>query len=124
MEKRALHRIAMDGLVVHYKKSSNKFLFRPYKKEAVLKDISKSGLGMVTHEQLQKGDLLQMRIEFIETKPLTVKGRIRWSQPSENNGHYRVGIQFLPFGEYSQYNSLTALQQLRELSGQSMVMTA
>ena len=60
---------------------------------AVAVDVSKQGLGIATHEQLEKGALLQLHMEDGQTVPL----RIVWSKAfkRKSNELQRYGLEVL-----------------------------
>lgn len=119
MERRSIKRIHVPGALVRLKKSTGLSVFNMLSKASELIDISKSGLSFTIDEEYQYGDTICIRLTFPDGKSFSLKGKIRWF----NNGtpeNPRVGIQFYPFGSGRRYNSVKALDYLRNMDGQQL----
>jgi len=80
-----------------------------------LLDLSKGGAGFETVRQVEKDDLMRVKISIPGEESLVLKGKVRWTAPVEWNGKTRVGIQFTPYGRQKQFNSPFALASLQVL---------
>jgi c-di-GMP-binding flagellar brake protein YcgR len=78
-------------------------------------DLSKSGAGFETAKQVEKDELLRLKIDIPGEDTLVLKGQVRWTASVEWNSKMRVGVQFAPFGERREYNSTFALMTLQVL---------
>lgn len=119
MERRSLKRIQVPGAKVRLKKSSGLGVFNLLSKESAIIDISKSGLSFEVSEDFNSGDIIYIRITFPDGKSFNLKGKIRWYKDALTDCS-RVGIQFHPFGNGRHYNSLKALEYLRNMDGQKI----
>ena len=119
MERRSLKRIQVPGAKVRLKKSSGLGVFNLLSKESAIIDISKSGLSFEINDDFHSGDIIYIRITFPDGKSFNLKGKIRWFTDDVSECS-RVGIQFHPFGSGRNYNSLKALEYLRNMDGQKI----
>ena len=119
MERRSIKRIHVPGATVRLKKSTGLSVFNLLSKPADLIDISKSGLSFMMSEAIQSGDTIFFYLSFPDGKSFSLKGKIRWYKGA-NPEKPRVGIQFYPFGSGRRYNSLRALEYLRNMDGQRL----
>ncbi len=85
-EKRVFERIPVEiPLKVTYLDSNKETLARTC-------DISASGIGLITHEQLPLSSLLEIWLEIPDNgKPLHTTGEVAWSKQVSSEA-YRVGI--------------------------------
>jgi len=119
MERRSIKRIQVPGAKVRLKKQTGLNVFNVLSKPSALIDISKSGLSFEINEEYRYGDIIYVRLSFPDGRSFSLKGNIRWF----NNGtpeNPRVGIQFYPFGSGRRYNSIKALEYLRNMDGQRL----
>ena len=81
-----------------------------------LVDLSKSGAGIISSKPLKKGETIKIKVKLPEEKNLDLKGTIRWVNPLNSNKLFRIGMQFNPFGNKRNYNSLEYLERLNILT--------
>lgn len=119
MERRSIKRIQIPGAKVRLKKPTGLGVFNLLSKPSEIIDISKSGLSFKMNEAFQYGDTICIHLSFPDGRSFSLKARIRWfkgTTPDEP----RVGIQFYPFGSGRHYNSIKALEYLRNMDGQRL----
>lgn len=114
-ERRALNRFSVPGSMVLYKKDERMKIFQRFSNLSELKNMSKSGVCMKVKNGIKKGERLQLQLVFPDEDKVEIKGHVRWKLP-ENDGYNNVGIQFAPFGNGKNLNSVSSLEKLRELS--------
>ncbi|MEJ2053019.1 MAG: PilZ domain-containing protein [Calditrichaceae bacterium] len=117
MERRSLKRIQVPGAKVRLKRSTGLNIFNVMNKTSALINISKSGLSFEIDEEFQYGDSIEIHLSFPDGRRFNLKGRIRWHKNLIPNLS-RIGIQFYPFGNSRRYNSIKALEYLRNMDGQ------
>lgn len=66
-------------------------LDRPYY-EATTIDISKSGIGIISFDQLPEETIASI-IVYYGHKPLNISGKVKWVKKVENVSQYRMGIE-------------------------------
>ena len=119
MERRSIKRIQVPGAKVRLKKSAGLSVFNILSKPSTLIDISKSGMSFRIEEECRYGDTISIRITFPDGRSFSLKGRIRWYNDGSPENP-RVGVQFYPFGSGRRYNSIKALEYLRNMDGQQL----
>ncbi|HEM48829.1 MAG TPA: PilZ domain-containing protein [Caldithrix sp.] len=119
MERRSIKRIQVPGAKVRLKKPAGLGVFNLLSKPSEIIDISKSGLSFQIDEECRYGDTICFRISFPDGRSFSLKGRIRWYNDGSPENP-RVGVQFSPFGSGKHYNSIKALEYLRNMDGQQL----
>jgi Tfp pilus assembly protein PilZ len=66
----------------------------------ITKNMSSGGICLITHEKLEVGDKLHLKIELPTKKIITAKGRVVWINEFEIVGgererRYDIGIEFI-----------------------------
>jgi len=85
-------------------------------KKSELVDLSKSGAGIISSKPLKKGETIKIKVKLPGENNLDLKGTIRWVNPLNSNKLFRIGMQFNPFGNEKNYNSLEYLERLNILT--------
>ena len=119
MERRSIKRIHIPGALVRLKKSTGLSVFNMLSKSSELIDISKSGLSFRIDEECRYGDTIYFHLSFPDGRSFSLRGIIRWYNEGTLENP-RVGIQFYPFGNGRRYNSIKALEYLRNMDGQQL----
>ncbi len=115
MERRELPRIAINNVTVRFKKLSPATFWSRLSPPSNLKDLSKSGLSFTTDFPVKKGEKIYLKLLFTDGQTLPLKGIVKWLKEIQDEGKTLVGVQFLPFGQSSDYNELNSLDYLRKL---------
>ena len=80
-----------------------------------LKNLSKSGVCLQIKNGINKGDRLTIQLVLPGNDKIELKGQVRWK--ADTVGQFNeVGIQFEPFGVGRNFNPLTSLEKLRNIS--------
>ncbi|MEJ2543969.1 MAG: PilZ domain-containing protein [Calditrichaceae bacterium] len=119
MERRSIKRIQVPGAKIRLKKTTGLGVFNLLSKPSELIDISKSGISFRIEEECRYGETVCFRITFPDGRNFSLKGRIRWYNDGTPENP-RVGVQFYPFGSGRRYNSIKALEYLRNMDGQQI----
>ncbi len=116
MERRELPRLVLNNATVRFKKLGAASFWTRLSPHCAINDLSKSGLSFTTSFPIKKGDKIFLKVFFADGNTINLKGIVRWEKET-NNGttQHLVGVQFLPFGENSDYNDLSSLDYLRKL---------
>ena len=117
MDRRLFTRIEIPGTTIKYKRIGSKMFFSNLSKPSDMHNLSKSGLAFDVDQALGYGEKIHVKVRFPDGKNLNLKGQIRWNNPINGGGVYKVGIQFFPFGKSRNYNSLNTLDYLRSIDG-------
>ncbi len=115
-ERRAFKRFKVPDGQVFYKKQKGFALLNKFNGPAPMKDISKSGVCFNVEKSLREGEIVVMQIIIPGFEKVQIKGEIRWIGPQHEVGATFTGLQFLPFGIKSQFNSLETLEKLRAIT--------
>jgi hypothetical protein len=116
-DSRYQERIHIPGAQVLYKKENK--LFKRFSAPMPLKDITKSGVCFKIIHNLKIGTIIDLKILLPQKQMIRVKGRLVWANyDPQNYDQSFAGVQFLPFGEGSKYNSFHSLNKLEILSKQ------
>jgi PilZ domain len=119
-ERRSFKRIAISGAQVRYKKAKSLNVLKNFSHGDEIINLSKSGVSFKMLEEVKFGEPVQMKIEFPDGNNLKLKGRVRWQKPLNEGAEQRIGVLFDPFGTKKEYNSMKALEYLRNLKDQAI----
>ncbi len=119
-ERRSFKRIEIPGAQIRYKKSKGLTLLKNYSSVDDIINVSKSGISFHMPEETKFGEPVQMKISFPDGNDLSLRGKVRWQKPVNGNGEQTIGILFDPFGTKKEYNSMIALNYLRNLKDQAI----
>lgn len=116
MERRELPRLALNNVTVRFKKLGPTSFWARLSPPFSIKDLSKSGLSFTTDFPVKKGEKIFLKLAFADGSLIPLKGTVRWLKKiEEQQDQLLVGVQFLPFGNHSDYNDLSSLDYLRKL---------
>jgi len=115
-DKRTQPRKFFSNTPVSIKRSTTfSFIITNYENNELV-DLSKSGAGIITSRPLKKGETIKIKVKLPGEKKLDLKGIIRWINPLNGSKSFRIGMQFNPFGDKRNYNSLKNLERLNTLT--------
>ena len=115
-ERRELPRLALNNVTVRFKKLSPATFWARLSPPYSIRDLSKSGLSFSTDFPVKKGEKIYLKVTFADGKVIPLKGTVRWLKKIKADEEMNlVGVQFLPFGNHSDYNDLSSLDYLRKL---------
>lgn len=117
MDRRVFTRIEIPGAKIKYKKNGKSKFLSSLSKSVDIMNLSKSGICFQIDETVKYGDPVVMQINFPDGKNLRLKGQVRWHNLQQTGSSYHAGVQFAPFGQLSNYNSIEALEYLRSMEG-------
>jgi len=119
-DRRTLKRISLPGVVVKYK-TGNSLSSRLKGASSALQviNLSKSGMALELADNLDYNTPIDLKVKFPDGVNLELKGRVRWHSTNGSQTS-TVGVQFIPFGHNSKYNSLHALEYLRSMKDQAV----
>ncbi len=118
-ERRKYKRIKIPGTKVNYIQIIIFFSKKRYCEEfCPVEDISRGGIRFLCRRlfsAFKKKISMQIYIPG-EKSYLNLTGRVKWKSlnPSENY-QYKIGVQFIPFGEKKEYNNPDTLKRINEL---------
>ncbi len=107
--------MALDNTTVRLKKLGSGMFWARLSPHYQLLNLSKSGLSFVTDFPVKPGEKLYLKIYFPDGTCLPLKSLVKWKEVNPGSSKYIVGVQFLPFGNYHDYNDLNSLEYLRKL---------
>ena len=81
----------------------------------VVKDISKSGACITCEHRHECGDPVHLVISIPGENNIWIKGRVLWVETENNHRQYCIGIQFHAYGSGRNLNSMSTLEQLRNV---------
>lgn len=114
IEKRACQRFKIPGATVNYKLgrllSSQKYV----EKYNPVSEISRGGIRFLSQKHIATKSKILLKISIPDEKPsLILKGRVRWVAFFPSLSYkYQIGVEFDPFGERKECNSLQILERL------------
>jgi predicted Fe-Mo cluster-binding NifX family protein len=111
-------RLKIPGAQVLYKEKTPVKFFKKFSGPVNLKDISWGGTSFEVRQCLKPGTPMDLKIIIPGTEKLMIKGRIAWKNYDPYNNRSFAGIQFLPFGEEKNYNSLQCYKRLDQITKQ------
>ncbi len=117
-DRRVLQRIEIPGAQIRCRKPSVLSIIPSHTTPAPLINLSKSGLSFTSEHEFSSGSSIKMNLTFPDGFRLELVGQIRWKKEMSGEG-FQFGVQFRPFGHHKQYNSVRALEFLRNLRDQS-----
>ncbi len=115
MEKRGLPRLAIDDATVRFKNLAASMFWSRLSPHSQLHNLSKSGLSFSTKFPVKLGNKLLLKLCFANGDCCSLKGIVKWVNEYPDIEVYRVGVQFLPFGQHKEYNDPQSLEFLRKL---------
>jgi len=115
-DRRTQPRVALNHSALMIKPVNIFSSFLAYNGPNEIVNLSKSGAGIVSTHPLSKGEEIKIKIVFSNEKDMVLKGQIRWAYLAPDDGKYRAGIQFNPFGYKKYYNSIENLIRLDSLT--------
>jgi len=123
LDRRVFTRIEIPGAKIKYKRNGKSRFLSSLSKSVEIMNLSKSGICFPIDETLKYGDPVVMQVDFPDGKNFRLKGQIRWHnlRQENSNSSYHAGVQFAPFGQQSNYNSIEALEYLRSMEGLAVV---
>jgi len=119
-ERRSFKRIEIPGTQVRYKKSQRLKLLKNYSSIDEIINVSKSGVAFHMNEIVKYGEPVEMKIAFPDGNDLNLKGKVRWQKTTNGSSKQTIGVLFDPFGTKKEYNSMKALEYLRNLKDQAI----
>ncbi len=115
MERRGLPRLAIKNATVRFKRSKLNTFFGKFSPRCPLQNLSKSGLSFSTHQSIDPGEKIFLKVFFPDGFCIPLKGIVKWRQELPEDNAVAVGVLFLPFGTHKEYNDLKSLEYLRKL---------
>jgi hypothetical protein len=67
--------------------------------QAELKNLSADGLQVSSHEQFEKGDILELEVKLPNGGHLRSVAKVVWSRKDEKGSGFHSGIQLIPVYE-------------------------
>ena len=122
-ERRSIHRIEVPGVSLKFKLSRGVNVLKNYSTSPDILNVSKSGIAFKTSQTAGYGDAIHLKLSFPDGKNINLKGKVRWSKPTNGGATKAMGVLFDPFGLKRQYNSIKALEYLRSLKDQAISQT-
>lgn len=122
-ERRTLKRIDKPGVMVRYKIPKGINVFRSFASAGDALNVSKSGISFRIDETVAYGTPVQIQASFSDGKQLDLKGHIRWQKSDDGTQKQVIGVQFIAFGQQSNYNSHNALDYLRSMKDQAIALS-
>jgi hypothetical protein len=116
-ERRAKRRVIIPRAIVKYRIHSFWSRAASYSNQCPLVDFSSDGLALLADESIQPQKRISLILKFPgEEETLQVEGRVVHSVATGIAGYrYRLGIQFMPFGNQKGGNTLKALETLARI---------
>ena len=114
-ERRNYPRVVVEGAQVAYKKREGFDLFNRFSSSFPLRDLAKGGICFELDSKLDRGIRVEMKLLIPGEKQIQVKGIIVWATNITGNGRMFAGVQFLPFGKGSMYNSFECWEQMEQI---------
>lgn len=116
VDRRTQVRFKIPESEIYYKLNGSFSFINRYVGPTNLIDISKSGAGFFGMPPINKNDVVRILIKLPEFEGLKLKGIVRWASEDGESGGLRIGVQFSPFGNSREYNSVKMLETLGKLS--------
>lgn len=119
-ERRSFMRIEVPGAQVKYKLPTKLRFMKNFSATAEVENVSKSGISFNAAKDIEKGSTVDMRLSFPDGKSIELKGKVRWEENETVGQERKIGVLFNPFGQHKDYNSMSALEYLREMKDQAI----
>ena len=114
-DRRSAERIAIAGAEVLFQQGKTLKILKRFTNPLPLKDINKSGVRFETDQYLGPGSLMELQIAVPGMKKIELKGHVVWIAKQVSSDRYDIGVQFVPFGNGHQYNTLASHAQLDQI---------
>ena len=119
-ERRSINRIEIPGVSLRFKFARGVNVLKNYSNAPDILNMSKSGIAFKANQDAGYGDSIQLKLTFPDGKNINLKGKVRWAQEANGGSTKAIGVLFDPFGLKRQYNSIKALEYLRNLKDQAI----
>ena len=119
-ERRSINRIEIPGVSLRFKFARGVNVLKNYSNAPDILNMSKSGIAFKANQDAGYGDSIQLKLTFPDGKNINLKGKVRCAQEANGGSTKAIGVLFDPFGLKRQYNSIKALEYLRNLKDQAI----
>ena len=114
-DRRSSERLAIAGAEILYQQGKTFKILKRFTSPLPLKDINKSGVRFQVENYLSPGSQMELQMAIRGTKKFELKGHVVWIAKQVSSDYYDIGVQFMPFGDGHQYNSLASHDQLDQI---------